>query len=148
MAARLLREDEAERNPEQTLLMIQSNCAKCFWKLGHFAECVAACDAVLEIDPRFTKAQWRRGKSFEALGCLSAAASDYAASGDDARKSLGLVREMLAGARRRGVAEPDVAAALVADGAARLAEARSARRRAEAETARLERQPNPSAGFW
>ena len=75
-AARDLYTHCLEIHPEAVLY---SNRSACFLELGEHASALADGDLALDLDPRFAKAQFRRGKALEGLRRLREAVAAYEA---------------------------------------------------------------------
>ncbi|CAF0887919.1 unnamed protein product [Rotaria sordida] len=58
-------------------LTTQTNMALCHLKLNEYAECIRACDAALELDPKNEKSFFRRGQSQMSMSSFEEAIKDF-----------------------------------------------------------------------
>ncbi|CAF2986889.1 unnamed protein product [Rotaria sp. Silwood2] len=71
-------ENEKDKNKAHELkLTTQTNMALCHLKLNEHAECIRACDAALELDPKNEKSFYRRGLSEMSMSSFDEAIKDF-----------------------------------------------------------------------
>ncbi|CAF0995714.1 unnamed protein product [Adineta ricciae] len=69
--------DSDKKKADELKLTANSNLGLCHLKLGQHAECIRACDAALELDPKNEKCLFRRAQSQMAMNRYEEAIKDF-----------------------------------------------------------------------